>query len=406
LLKPTSVKHNYISLFSGCGGFDLGFNSEGFKCVGAFDIDPNVIAVYKNNIGGAIFQHDLNIVDLPVQKKIDVVVSGSPCQGFSTLGKRKLSDPRNQLLIKGGQIAIKYNAKLFIAENVLGSLSGNHKKYWSQLIALLTKHGYHTHLEKYNAQDYGLAQIRKRLILYAWKGKKNIAINFQNQINSQDITPLKNILKNLQGVKNHNPIYLDSNCSDYKIANAIKNGQKLSNVRGGERSVHTWQIPEVFGKTTRDERRMLEFIKTHRRKIRKRKKGDADPLELSFLYQNCKIRNCKEIVESLINKNYLRILNKETIDLKHTFNGKFRRLNIEDPSLTVDSHFCNFRYFLHPNENRAFTVREAARIQGFSDEFIFDGPISKQISMIGNAVPPPLARHIAKVANQILIKIS
>lgn len=85
-------KNRYISLFSGCGGFDLGFSQAGFACAGAIDIDKTALAVHESNIEGKIYNFDLSGGLLPIglPETIDVVIAGSPCQGFSTLGKRKL----------------------------------------------------------------------------------------------------------------------------------------------------------------------------------------------------------------------------------------------------------------------------------------------------------------------------
>jgi DNA (cytosine-5)-methyltransferase 1 len=95
-------------------------------------------------------------------------------------------------------------------------------------------------------------------------------------------------------------------------------------------------------------------------------------------------------LQALVTKGYVRRLGN-AYDLTHTFNGKFRRLLWGQPAPTVDTRFGDPWYFLHPDENRAFTVREAARVQGFPDWFIFHGPERSQYRLIGNAVPPPLA---------------
>src|SRR5207302_303230 len=100
------------------------------------------------------------------------------------------------------------------------------------------------------------------------------------------------------------------------------------------------------------------------------------------------------LLKRLIDKGYVRRVGRR-YDLSHTFNGKFRRLSLDLPSLTVDTRFGNPRYFLHPTQQRGFTVREAARIQGFPDSFVFSGSESSQFRLIGNAVPPPLARGLA-----------
>ncbi|HMG66240.1 MAG TPA: DNA cytosine methyltransferase, partial [Chitinophagaceae bacterium] len=88
--------------------------------------------------------------------------------------------------------------------------------------------------------------------------------------------------------------------------------------------------------------------------------------------------------------------------LAHTFNGKYRRLCYTKVSPTVDTRFGNPKYFLHPEEHRAITVREAARIQGFPDNFIFKGNKAEQYRMIGNAVPPKMSHWLAAQLNKIL----
>ena len=107
-------------------------------------------------------------------------------------------------------------------------------------------------------------------------------------------------------------------------------------------------------------------------------------------------------LRNLIRKRYVRRIEKE-YDLVHTFNGKFRRLSWDKPAPTVDTKFGDPYYFLHPEDHRAFTVREAARVQGFPDDFVFVGGLAKQYRFVGNAVPPPLARTIANYIQQALL---
>lgn len=396
-------KTTYISLFSGCGGFDVGFKENNFKCLGAYDIDPYATDVHSKNLQGPVYVHDLNDLNLPgdLPKKIDVVIAGSPCQGFSTIGKRKVNDPRNHLLLTGGHIAVKYDAKVFVCENVLGSNSGEHKKYWVKLQTYLSQNKYQTKLVNYNASDFGVPQLRKRLILYAWKSDRIQDLDFL--IPKKHKVLLKDILKGISDVKNHNLNFIE-NSSDLTIAKRIKPGQKLCNVRGGERSVHTWMIPEVFGKITKREEEFLLLVMKLRRKLRRRENGDADPVEKKILktYFN---GETEILLQNLINKEYIKEVDKKHIDLKNTFNGKYKRLDMSSLSPTVDTRFGSYKNFIHPTEHRSLSVREAARIQGFKDNFIFYGPIHKQYEMVGNAVPPPLSNFIAKNIKEKLIPL-
>src|SRR6185437_1846694 len=99
----------YLSLFSGCGGFDIGFVAEGFKCAGAFDIDLTVLGNLERYLRVPVHQVDLSTGSLPesLSRRVDVVVAGPPCQGFSTAGLRKLDDPRNALLLNAGKICLQ-----------------------------------------------------------------------------------------------------------------------------------------------------------------------------------------------------------------------------------------------------------------------------------------------------------
>jgi DNA (cytosine-5)-methyltransferase 1 len=109
-----------------------------------------------------------------------------------------------------------------------------------------------------------------------------------------------------------------------------------------------------------------------------------------------------ELLASLVSKGYVRKIGRR-FDLANTFNGKYRRLEWDRPSFTVDTRFGEPGYFLHPSEDRGFTVREAARIQGFPDSFRFFGDTRGQYRLIGNAVPPPMARFIAKIVKSALL---
>lgn len=383
---------SYISLFSGCGGLDLGFIRNGFKCVAAFDKNNLVIENYNNNIGKHGFQIDLKNENVSnfFNDKIDIILSGSPCQGFSTAGKREFDDPRNSLMITTAEIALKIKPSLIVIENVPGVLSGKHKIYIDIITDLFKSNGYYVDIIKLNSIDYGVSQKRNRIFLFAWNSKKYIDIEIQK--NNKKLS-LDDAIRNIEFTQNHKPTFLDPRSLNGKIASNIKPGQKLCNVRGGSRSVHTWQLPDIFGHCTKKEIEILESLRILRRKIRTRSYGDADPVSLDDLqgYINCSVT--KEL-GNLIRNGYVKMKDGK-YDLTQTFNGLFRRLLKEEPSFTVDTRFGSPRYFLHPDENRGFTVREAARIQGFPDSYKFHGSESEQYKMIGNAVPPPLADRIA-----------
>ncbi len=388
---------NFISLFCGCGGFDLGFTKAGFECKAAFDIDKSAIETYSNYFNHKAIQCDLsqNVFNGEFNG-IDVVLAGPPCQGFSTAGKRRYDDPRNHLLVRAAELALKIYPKVFVLENVNGVIAGDHKNYWDRAQEIL-KSKYQVLELLIKAETLGLAQTRKRRILLAWRNGKDFSVVLPEV---KDCSLKQALARVDESLPNHKPDYFDCKSDIGLIASKIKPGQKLSNVRGGERSVHTWHIPEVFGKTTKKEREVLELILKLRRRNRLRDCGDADPVTANAIVGELK-SPVKGILDSLICKNYVRKIGKR-YDLTNTFNGKFKRLVWEVPAPTVDTRFGNPRYFLHPDENRGLTVREAARIQGFPDDYEFQGDKASQYRLVGNAVPPPMAEELGRIVQNIL----
>lgn len=372
---------------------DQGFELAGFQGVLSVDIDETALNVLSTNLKLNVQSLDLSCENPDLNVQIDVLLAGSPCQGFSTAGLRKVDDPRNSLLFVAPRIAKKIRPKVVVAENVLGAVSGAHAAYWEALHQQLRALGYKTGDLRVDSSDLGVAQKRQRIFLIAWRTKV-----FQDLVLTQKPKRvLADALVNLDGLPNHDPVLLKANSQDFKIANRIGQGQKLTNSRSGDLAIHTWQIPEVFGRTNKLERQILDTTLRLRRQVRRRDFGDADPVSASVLKKQFGL----EPVQSLIDKGYLRKLG-HYVDLTHTFNGKYRRQRLDSPSRTVDTRFGDHRLFLHPTENRAFTVREAARLQGFGDEFIFSGTTVQQFRMIGNAVPPPVAQSVAELVRTLL----
>ncbi|MSM39445.1 MAG: DNA (cytosine-5-)-methyltransferase [Geobacter sp.] len=382
----------YISLFCGCGGFDVGLNNAGFVPTAAYDIEPIAVEVFKANINADACIRDLTsgLEKHEIEKGVQLVVAGPPCQGFSTVGKRKLDDPRNNLLTISGEIAVKIKPKVFVVENVRGVTAGEHKQYWEALREMLISSGYKVADLKCDGPDIGLAQLRSRMIMIAWTGKKEI--NFK--LAKKESKALYDVLQGLDSQDNHIKKFLEPDTIAFHIAEKIAPGQKLSDVRGGPTSIHTWDIPEVFGEITATERLVLETILKLRRTMRIRPNGDADPVPVSAIDDVLGV-DSSPVLSSLLKSKYIKVRDGN-FDLAHGFNGKFRRLCWDKPSYTVDTRFGNPKYFLHPSENRGFTVREAARIQGFPDDFLFLGTESQQFRMVGNAVPPPLGEALGE----------
>ncbi|MHC4878809.1 MAG: DNA cytosine methyltransferase [Planctomycetota bacterium] len=389
---------SFVSLFSGCGGLDVGFEQAGFRGLFAGDIDELAVSVHSRNLKTPGQVVDLSTRDVLSLRGLnpDIVVAGPPCQGFSTLGKRRVDDPRNSLIIAAARHAVILKPKVVVLENVSGAISGKHGRYWRTATDTLSEYGYVTETRPIVCSDFGVPQIRRRMLLVAWKGKQKSFPAFQ----SIERVDLKTALQHLDGKNNHEPAELKRQTPDHRIAQRIAPHQKLCNVRGGDRAVPTWAIPEVFGRTNVHDRQVLCAIRKLRRQIRLRASGDADPVMTSDISQYCGV-DVSDHVERLLRKGYLRTID-ERVDLAHTFNGKYRRLSWDHPAPAVDTRFGDPKYYLHPEEDRGLSVREAARIQGFPDDFVFDGPRAAQFRMVGNAVPPPLAKQLAESIREFL----
>lgn len=394
--RQSSSKPTIASLYSGCGGFDVGFEAAGFEPIAAFDIDPQAVAVFNANIRSVAQVWDLS-ESSPDVGQPDVLLAGSPCQGFSTSGKRLIGDPRNHLLFRAGEIAAALKPKVFVLENVPAALSGCHSEHWCRVEDLMRLQGYNVRRFLAKGTESGVAQLRNRMFMIAWRGSDCIQVepSPRNRLN------LKSSLAGLDAGSSDDAELLPAKTAKGKIARRIGPGQKLSNVRGGTSSVHTWQIPEVYGVVSVRETELLNTLLVLRRRDRRREFGDADPVRPSTL-KDALGWNVEETLKKLIAKGYIRQVGRY-VDLVHTYNGKFRRLQWDAPSPTVDTHFGDPSLFLHPKFHRGFSSREAARIQGFRDDFEFPEGRTAAFRMIGNAVPPPMSERIAEFVRDCLI---
>lgn len=235
----------FASLFSGCGGLDIGFFSRGYSSSGAFDNEPDAVTNYGANIEGPVHRVDLTN-GVPIENSllgVDALIAGPPCQGFSTAGKRLLDDERNQLLTLTGVLARRIQPKVLVVENVSGALAGEHARYLKDLDTTMRLAGYRTYFKKFQVGELGVAQLRRRILFFAWRTGREIEFSFRQ------VAPrtLRSALSGASRHSNHRPQRLPICSREWLIAQRIKPGQKLSNVRGGQNAVATWDIPEVFG---------------------------------------------------------------------------------------------------------------------------------------------------------------
>ncbi|MBP1906310.1 DNA (cytosine-5)-methyltransferase 1 [Paenibacillus turicensis] len=154
-----------VSLFSGCGGLDLGFINAGHKIIWANDFDADAVASYKTNIGDHIILGDIRQIESAAIPDCDMVIGGFPCQGFSLANlKRTESDERNKLYLEFYRVIRDKKPKYFVAENVKGILSLGKGAVLNLIVEDFEEAGYNVTYKLINCADYGVPQIRQRVI--------------------------------------------------------------------------------------------------------------------------------------------------------------------------------------------------------------------------------------------------
>ncbi len=429
-----------VSLFVGCGGLDLGFKQEGFDLIYSCDNDPAAISVYKNNLDSRAYIRDVTTDsfhnDIQNIGKCDVVLGGFPCQGFSKAGPKKESDIRNLLYLEMKSAIEVLQPKAFVAENVDG-LSQNFKgKFLEKIISDFEEIGYSVKYRILNAVNYGVPQYRRRIFFvgvrndidhydFQWpaethrSAERNGEFSILKSIDLLDAIELDN-KSDAMSIKD--AIYdirkLSSKIPDHRVTNKwngdsnkimphIKEGQKLCNVRFADSSVYTWNIPEVFGDVDDIDVQILETIGRNRRHKKYGNIPNGNPLSESVIRELGGFGGIKRRINRLVKTGYLKEKN-DGYDLKGAMfcSGLFKRPKWNEPSPTVLTNFHSPRYFIHPERNSPFSLRECARLQGFPDNFLFTETddvkeLEAGYRLVGNAVAPPLSRAIAISIKQL-----
>lgn len=340
-----------IDLFAGVGGLSLGFEMCGFETVIANEYDASIAEAYiKNRSNPQMIVEDIQ--NLPIKEtfekyagKVDVIVGGPPCQGFSQKGQRKsINDPRNFLFKYFVDVVEIVRPKYFVMENVPGLLTTEKGLFKKEIMTLFSALGYVVNADVLNASDYGVPQNRRRTVII---GKLNAD-------------------KPVQMPKKHD--------KKVTIWEAISDLNYLNSGEGEE--IQDYSSPP-----------QSEYQKLLRKGSKK-------------LYSHVATNHSKIALERLAMippKGGKENLPKEHLT-KSIYSGTWTRMDADDVSVTITTRFDtpSSGKFTHPYLDRAITVREAARIQSFPDTFHFFGTKTSQMKQVGNAVPPLLAKAIAE----------
>ena len=346
----------FFDLFSGAGGGALGFVRAGFRVIGAVEIYRWAAKTYARNIGIEPLIADASVLDWNAVARragdVDVLLATPPCQGFSKLNVNLappgVDDPRNRLtlIVLNAMQALKPRAVVY--ENVRWVAES---RYFQLLVEGLEKMGYRVRYSILDAADYGVPQRRKRLILVAMLGREPDGFPPKPTHGPPESREVRKGLKRPWRT----------------VREAIAD---LPPIGPGE--AHP-RIPNHV--TKRLPSHWLEIIR-------------HVPKDGGSRHQ---------VPPELLLPSHRKIG-------RGGFNDVFGRLRWDAPSVTITTGCWNPSKgrFAHPEQDRGLSLRECARLQGFPDDFIFEGPPTSVARQIGEALPPPLAEVVARALREML----
>ena len=364
-MNTNNVKYNLLDLFCGCGGFSKGFEEAGFNVRFGIDLWKDATITYQKNFPqAAVLNKDITEVSgndiLKLTglnaKNVDVIIGGPPCQGFSVSGKRLIDDERNRLDKNFVRIVSEIRPKVFVMENVPGLVRLFGGVFGPQVMEDFTNIGYRVKLKILSADNYGVPQKRKRVFF----------VGINDAFFSKDVE--YEFPKSEFGEGTQQPAIT---CKD-----AISDLDFIPDDRVLGESI-PYQRPPMSD-YQREMRIGSNKIFNHSVTLHKPKTKEI----ISMVPDG---GNYKDLPKALWGTRKVHIA--------------WTRMCSTKPCFTIDTgHNHQFHY----RANRVPTVRESARIQSFPDTFEFIGIKTSQLKQVGNAVPPLMAKAIAKSIIKLL----
>lgn len=344
-------------------------------------INTTICATIEENTINSIFD---NVDSLKGNRKVDIIIGGPPCQAYSIAGRARMGkdvekDPRNELYKYYVRFIQRYDPEIFVFENVLGLLTAKRGVPFADLKQLVDELGYDMECKVQVASKHGVLQNRQRVIIVGWK----------------------RTTKNASGLLYHYPELLEEECN-YQVLRDLFSDlptRKAGEGRFCETVEYVKPLSEMQYLLKSGIRGTLDFTTQH--VARPTNENDRKIYKIA--------------VEKWLNDhqrlNYAQLpVNLQNHKNKETFLNRF---NVVDPygcSHTVVAHIAmDGHYYIYPTLNptletvRSITVREAARLQSFPDDYYFEGSRTSAFKQIGNAVPVVLAHRIAEAIKKMLI---
>ena len=392
-------KYKAASLFSGCGGLDLGFIHEGFEIIWANDFFKEAVQTYEKNIGDHIVFGDITkIQSEEIPNDFDILLGGFPCQGFSVANiKRSMKDERNFLYKELLRLLKDKQPKFFVAENVKGLLSMHKGKVFEMIVNDFRSLGYDVNYKLLKASDYGVPQNRERVVIIGNRLGLNNPFPEITHGTSNNLKPyvaVKDVVGYLADVRTRDyPFELNKKT----IYNHIARTNVSEQFWGRKHEVNQQDICDYLkywrnksGWSTKKIDQHFGYRHTAGHWFRKDNNSGSIP-KPSDWWELKKILKFDDTYDKLVTE-------FEIKEIK--FEQSLRINNWDVPSDTITATGPE----IHPNKERRMSVRECAIIQTFPDDFIFYGSLGNMYKQIGNAVPVLLAEKIAEGIKQELDK--
>lgn len=340
-----------IDIFSGAGGLSLGAEMAGIKISHAVEINPSAAKTFlRNHKGAEVHQGDIKDIkssDLISQNHpVFVIMRGPPCQGFSLSNTRtrNMENKNNFLFLEFVRLVKEIKPTWFVLENVWGLTNINEGRTKTMIENCFQELGYKVKSGVLWASDYGVPQKRNRFFMVG--NKNGIEFEFPKPFDYE--------------------VTVEEAIADLPI---LANGQMLAEA--------PYMIP-------------FEQSSDYAQQMRK----ESDVATQNYVSRNNElvIERYRHIPQGGNWRNIPDCLMKNYADKGRCHSGIYKRLVASKPSVVISNYRKSM--LIHPSQDRGLSVREAARLQSFPDNFIFEGPISHIQQQIGNAVPPLLAKAV------------
>lgn len=394
-----------LDLFTGCGGFSLGFEQAGFETKCAIEKwHPAVETFRKNFPGTCILEGDIQVLKYELLKlykpgDFDVIIGGPPCQGFSMSGDRNVFDPRGQLYRDFLDVVYWLKPVVFVMENVKGLLTMKHVPYWKysrtkrrKFVFVARKIQRYKYLSRVQSQRNLTNEEKNELLVITSK-----ITYYQSFFERHLLSILDKLIPNLMKIleRKYNVKYIMS----YGVLNAANYGvpQKRERViligtRGDINFPYKLFPMETHQNSGQQQVTMDKFLPGNNRKLQywttvRDAIHDLIDTPEDELFHHIMANHSPGMIKKLGST-------RPGTSVYKNFTEGWYRLKWNEPTPTL--HECHGGHFVHPEKNRTLTPRELARLQSFPDSFTFVGKKTHVEKMIGNAVPPELARQIAR----------